>query len=87
MMWLPKCVTSQVCKRVNRRVVRVVVMTLLVMAWLVTTFLRAEAKDLNGVLARGLGVAALSFTPDVAAQIAPALSGAVGQAVHAAAAH
>lgn len=39
------------------------------------------AKDLTDVLARGLGVNALTFNPNVAAQIAPALTSAVGQAV------
>ena len=68
-------------KRVAIRVVRVVVLTLVMGMWLLTAFSETQAKDLSGVLARGLGVAALSFTPDVAAQIAPALSGAVGQAV------
>ena len=42
---------------------------------------KSLAKDLTSVLARGMEVNALTFNPNVAAQIAPALSGAVGQAV------
>ena len=43
--------------------------------------LSTEARDLTDVFAAGIGVNAFSFNPDVAAEIAPAISGAVGQAV------
>jgi hypothetical protein len=40
-----------------------------------------SARELTGVLRKGLSVRTLTFTPQAAAAIAPAISGAVAQAV------